>query len=86
MLARAQKDAAFQSSQDPVPDNKKPEFLPLGYFAIDPEYNVLAALKPITDDSKLMMPTSTGPAAGDATRRHPGVHVEGTADDPHRVR
>ena len=60
MMARAQKDAAFAASNDPVPDNKKPEFLPLGYFAVDPEYNVLAALKPITDDSKLMMPTSTG--------------------------
>jgi uncharacterized protein (DUF1684 family) len=57
---RAAKDASFQSADDPVPANKKAEFLPLGYFPIDPEYNVLAALKPITDNAKLMMPTSTG--------------------------
>jgi len=58
--ARAAKDASFQSSDDPVPASKKAEFLPLGYFPIDPEYNVLAALKPVTDETKLMMPTSTG--------------------------
>jgi uncharacterized protein (DUF1684 family) len=58
--ARAQKDAAFKGGDDPVPASKKAEFLPLAYFPIDPLYNVLAALKPITDDSKLMMPTSTG--------------------------
>jgi uncharacterized protein (DUF1684 family) len=57
---RAQKDASFQNSNDPVPDNKKAEFLPLSYFPIDPEYNVLAGLKPITDETKLMMPTSSG--------------------------
>lgn len=58
--ARAAKDADFQRSDDPVPDTKKAEFLPLAYFPIDPEYNVLAGLKPITDESKLLMPTSTG--------------------------
>jgi uncharacterized protein len=57
---RATKDAAFQSSSNPVPDHKKTDFLPLAYFPIDPEYNVLAALKPITDESIMMMPTSTG--------------------------
>jgi uncharacterized protein (DUF1684 family) len=58
--ARAQKDADFAKSNDPIPDNKKAEFLPLAYFPIDPEYNVLAALKPATDDTTFMMPTSSG--------------------------
>jgi uncharacterized protein (DUF1684 family) len=57
---RAQKDADFLGSSEPVPDSKKAEFLPLAYFPIDPEYNVTAALQPITDESKVMMPTSTG--------------------------
>jgi uncharacterized protein len=58
--SRAAKDAQFQSSSDPVPDHKKSDFVPLAYFPVDPAYNVLAALKPITDESIMMMPTSTG--------------------------
>jgi hypothetical protein len=57
---RAAKDEQFQRSNDVVPANKKGEFLPLAYFPIDPEYNVLAALKPATDEQTLMMPTSSG--------------------------
>lgn len=58
--ARAAKDAEFQRADDPIPANRKAEFLPLAYFPIDPEYNVLAALKPATEQTKLMMPTSSG--------------------------
>jgi uncharacterized protein len=57
---RAAKDEQFQRANDPVPANKKGEFLPLAYFPIDPEYNVLAALKPATEEQTLMMPTSSG--------------------------
>lgn len=57
---RAEKDAQFQRSSDPIPDAKKAEFLPLAYFPIDPEYSVPAALKPTDDDTIVEMPTSTG--------------------------
>jgi uncharacterized protein len=57
---RATKDQQFQRSNDPVPASKKGEFLPLAYFPIDPDYNVLAALKPATEEQTLMMPTSSG--------------------------
>jgi uncharacterized protein len=58
--ARAAKDADFQRGNDPIPDNKKAEFLPLAYFPVDPAYDVLAGLKPAKEDIQLMMPTSTG--------------------------
>jgi uncharacterized protein len=57
---RATKDAQFQKANDPVPASLKGEFLPLAYFPIDPDYNVLAALKPATEEQTLMMPTSSG--------------------------
>jgi uncharacterized protein (DUF1684 family) len=59
-VARAEKDAEFRKSPDPVPDNRKAELLPLAYFPIDPAYSVPAALKPSTDDTVVPMPTSTG--------------------------
>jgi uncharacterized protein (DUF1684 family) len=58
--ARAEKDAEFRKSPDPVPDNRKAELLPLAYFPIDPAYSVPAALKLSTDDTAVPMPTSTG--------------------------
>lgn len=59
--ARAAKDADFQAaSNDPIPDNRKAEFLPLAYFPIDPAYNVVAGLKPAAEEITVMMPTSTG--------------------------
>lgn len=58
--ARAAKDAEFQRSSDPIPDDRKAEFLPLAYFPIDPFYSVPASLKPSTDDTIVEMPTSTG--------------------------
>ncbi len=57
---RAAKDAEFQRADDVVPKSKKSEFLPLAYFPIDPDYHVLAALKPATDQTRLTMPTSSG--------------------------
>jgi uncharacterized protein (DUF1684 family) len=57
---RAQKDQLFQSSNDPIPDPKKAEFLPLAYFPIDPAYDVPASLTPSDDPTIIDMPTSTG--------------------------
>ena len=37
-----------------------PQFLPLAYFPIDPDYNVPASLKPLDDPTVYEMPTSTG--------------------------
>jgi uncharacterized protein (DUF1684 family) len=57
---RADKDAEFQRSNDPIPANRKAELLPLAYFPVDPAYNVPAELKPSPESPTLMMPTSTG--------------------------
>ncbi|MGE3956845.1 MAG: DUF1684 domain-containing protein [Vicinamibacterales bacterium] len=57
---RAAKDADFQAGKDVIPDAVKAEFLPLAYFPVDPAYNVLAGLKPATEDIVVEMPTSTG--------------------------
>lgn len=58
--ARVAKDAQFQRTNDPIPADRKSQFLPLAYFAIDPEYHVLAALKPAEERTSVMMPTSSG--------------------------
>ncbi len=58
--ARAAKDANFRATNDPVPEDKKAEFLPLAYFPVDPDYNVPGVLRPSTDSPTMMMPTSTG--------------------------
>ena len=58
--ARASKDADFQRANDPVPADKKAQFLPLAYYPVDPEYHVLAALTPATTRVEVMMPTSSG--------------------------
>ena len=57
---RVSKDADFKASNDPIPEAKKAEFLPLAYFPVDPAYDVLAGLKPATEQITLMMPTSIG--------------------------
>jgi uncharacterized protein (DUF1684 family) len=57
---RAAKDAAFTAGDDPIPKASHAQFLPLGYFAIDPDYDAPAALKPIDDKTIYEMPTSTG--------------------------
>jgi uncharacterized protein (DUF1684 family) len=58
--ARVEKDRQFQSSNDPIPPNRKAEFLPLAYFPVDPDFNVLAALKPADVQTRMRMPTSSG--------------------------
>lgn len=58
--ARQTKDANFRTTNDPVPADKKDIFLPLAYFAVDPDYNVPGVLRPSTDSPTMMMPTSTG--------------------------
>ncbi len=57
---RAAKDAQFQKENEPIPENRKAEFLPLAYFPIDPEYNVPASLKPTNDRTIVEMTTSAG--------------------------
>lgn len=57
---RAAKDAAFAATDDPVPAERHAELLPLVYFAIDPDYDVPAALKPAGNTAPIKMPTSTG--------------------------
>jgi uncharacterized protein (DUF1684 family) len=57
---RAEKDQLFLQKNDPVPDPKKSELLPLGYFPIDPSYDVPASLTPSDDPTVIDMPTSTG--------------------------
>jgi uncharacterized protein (DUF1684 family) len=58
--ARATKDADFARGDDPIPAPRHAEFLPLAYFAIDPDYNVPGTIKPIDDKTIYEMPTSTG--------------------------
>lgn len=59
--ARASKDRDFESSSDsPVPQNRRGDFLPLAYFPIDDSYRVPAVLKPANDRTVVQMPTSTG--------------------------
>jgi uncharacterized protein (DUF1684 family) len=58
---RVTKDAAFATGPDsPIPGADRARLLPLGYFPIDPEYNVAAALEPSVDTLELEMPTSAG--------------------------
>jgi len=57
---RAAKDSAFTASDDPIPKERHAQFLPLGYYPIDPDYDAPAALKPIDDKTIVEMPTSTG--------------------------
>jgi uncharacterized protein (DUF1684 family) len=58
--ARTDKDTLFQKNDQPIPQNRKAELLPLAYFPIDPDYSVAATLKPSDDQSVILMPTSTG--------------------------
>jgi hypothetical protein len=59
--ARAAKNTAFANGSDsPIPESQRAQFLPLGYFPIDPAYIVPAVLKPATDQATIEMPTSTG--------------------------
>lgn len=57
---RATKDMEFQQGNEPIPENRKAELLPLAYFDIDPEYSTPANLRIAEDETVLQMPTSTG--------------------------
>ena len=57
---RATKDEEFKKGNEPIPENRKAELLPLAYFNIDPDYNVAAALKLIDDQTVIPIPTSIG--------------------------
>lgn len=57
---RAAKDAAFLRSNDPIPEGRKTELLPLSYFPIDPAYAVPARLEPSPDQPIVTVVTSTG--------------------------
>jgi len=59
-VERADKDAAFEKSSDPVPENRHGELLPLAYFPIDPSYSAPATLKRSSDSTIVQMPTSVG--------------------------
>ncbi len=48
---RAAKDELFRSGNDPIPDVRKAELLPLAYFPIDPDYDVPASLEPSDDQT-----------------------------------
>lgn len=57
---RSAKDAEFQATDDPVPADKKAQFLPLSYYSVDPAYHVVAGLTPATERIEIEMPTSSG--------------------------
>ena len=57
---RAAKDDLFKRGNDPIPDAKKAELLPLAYFPIDPSYRVPASLEPSDDQTVLEIKTSSG--------------------------
>ena len=59
--ARDAKDRQFRETSDsPVPKEKRDALLPLRYFAVDPSYAVPAALKLADERPVFEMPTSTG--------------------------
>ena len=58
---RAEKDRYMRESPDsPVPEAERASFQPLPYYAIDPAYQVPAALTVAPGEAVLELPTSTG--------------------------
>ena len=58
---RAEKDRYMRESADsPVPEAERASFQPLPYYAIDPSYQVPAALTVSPGEAVLELPTSTG--------------------------
>lgn len=58
---RAEKDEFFaRGSESPITADKRAEFLPLAYFAIDESYAAPATLAPSEREPAIEMPTSTG--------------------------
>lgn len=57
----AEKDRFMrQSSESPVPADKRATFPPLSYFPVDPSYRIPASLQPAPSGPVVEMPTSTG--------------------------
>ena len=57
---RSAKDATFATGDSPVPEGRRAALLPLGYFPIDPDYDIPGVLKPTEDRTVFQMPTSSG--------------------------
>jgi uncharacterized protein len=59
--SRAEKDRLFlRASDSPIPPDQRGQWLPLTYFAPDPDYVTPAALAVAAERQTLYMPTSTG--------------------------
>jgi uncharacterized protein (DUF1684 family) len=57
---RAERDKTWSESTDPIPADKRAQFLPLRYFPPDPSYAVPAQLKLSDTRPVVELPTSTG--------------------------
>jgi hypothetical protein len=57
---RSQKDAAFAGDGSPVPPERRPAMVPLGYYPVSLDYRVPAVLRTLPDRPTMEMPTSTG--------------------------
>jgi uncharacterized protein (DUF1684 family) len=57
---RAQKDREWRETTDPVPAERRDEFLPLRYYPADPAYAVPAQLRLSDSRPVVELPTSTG--------------------------
>ena len=57
---RANRDAEWGKTDDPIPPDKRDEFLPLKYYVPDPEYAVAAELRLSDTRPVVELPTSTG--------------------------
>ena len=57
---RADRDKAWSETTDPIPANRRAEFLPLRYFPPNPDYAVPAELKLAETRPVVELPTSTG--------------------------
>jgi uncharacterized protein len=58
---RAEKNRFMrESSQSPIPDDRRAAFPPLKYFPVDPLFRVPAVLKVARGEQVVTMPTSTG--------------------------
>jgi uncharacterized protein len=58
--SRTAKDARLKNTNNPLPESRKAQFLPLAYYPIDPAYNVPGVFTAAAERPALMMPTSTG--------------------------
>ena len=57
---RTDRDLVFQREREPIPENRKSDFLPLVYYDVDPAYNIPAVFTPSKETATLQMPYSDG--------------------------